>query len=114
MKQPALFPTERPLPYQHGSATSRAAAEAVAPRAQSQKRRILEAYALAGEYGATREEISHWQGIRQATVCPRVNELVRKGFLEPTGRERPTTSGQPAEVLQITQAGRRSKDNEPE
>lgn len=113
MKQGDLFPItadqwppsiEGP-PYQRGSATSRAAADAIAPRAGTMRLRTLEAYASMGDRGATREEVAQWQGMRLATVCARVNELVGYGFLEPTGGTRPTTSGRQAEVLRISRAG---------
>lgn len=111
MKQHDLFGTEPhyhpspTAPYQRGSETSRAAAEAIAPFAGTMRLRTLEAYAKMEDRGATREEVAHWKGIRLATVCARTRELVKIGALAPTGGTRPTTGRRQAEVLKITQAG---------
>ena len=86
------------LPYAKGSATSKAAATHVAPRAGSMRARILEFIVARGAHGATMEEIEIGLGMKHQTVGPRKRELETAGLIRNAGVERVTTSGCMASV----------------
>ena len=102
-------------PYQRGSATSKAAAEAVRPRVGTDRARILALFnyppvarlrwspgqsGYAPEYhdGFTDHEIEQLLGIPLQTVNARRNALVKEGYLVDSGRTRPTPRGRQASV----------------
>lgn len=89
-------------PYQRGSATSKAAAQAIAPRAGSIASRVLTFLEQCGARGATREEIQIALRMKIQTVCSSCNGLRKRGFVGVRG-ERLTTGGNPAEVLVISE-----------
>lgn len=90
--------TPRSVPYAKGSATSEAAAEAIKPKAGSQRARVYAFILGRGEYGATDEEIQAALGISESSVRPRRGELREAGLIHDSGRTRPTRSGGQATV----------------
>lgn len=86
----------------HGAATSRKAALDNYPRSGSQRHRIL--LALRNR-GMTREEIEFALQLSGNAVRPRVDELMKGGWVEATDRTRKTTLGSDAEVLVATTKG---------
>jgi hypothetical protein len=87
--------------------TTRKAAQSVAPRAGSQRHRLLEQYWLHGEL--TDEEAGQSSGLRTpgCAYWMRCSELRQQGFIEPTGKTRTSTAGEQQNVCQITDEGRR-------
>jgi DNA-binding IclR family transcriptional regulator len=53
----------------------------------------------AGRAGATREELAEQTGIRLASICGRVNELLRVGLVQEDGRTRLNESAREAAVV---------------
>lgn len=91
-------------PHVRHSSTSKAAAEAIAPKVNALQRQILEAVSKASN-GLTRDEIEQVTGLPHTTSSARVRELFLKGLLKTrvdraTGisYRRPTRSGKMAEV----------------
>ena len=97
---PTLFDIVFPPlpPYQPHSATSRAAAEAILPRAGTLRRRVLDRIKLAGAYGVTDEQICHAEHLEGSAVRPRRIELLRAGLIKDSGRQRKCHSGRMATV----------------
>jgi hypothetical protein len=87
--------------------TTRKAAQSVAPRAGSQRHRLLEQYWLNGEL--TDEEAGEASGLRTpgCAYWMRCSELRQQGFIEPTGRTRLSMAGEQQNVCRITDEGRR-------
>jgi len=83
--------------------TSQTAATFMAPRVSGMRRKVLEAYADAGE--ATVLEMVDRTGMERWSLQPRVSELRRMGLLESTGQRRANPSGQGAAVQRITAKG---------
>lgn len=110
--EPTLFPgaalsdpsAELELAH-HGRETERAAAWATMPRAGTQRLRVLLAIALAGDAGRTDEELELGLEMRRPSPGNRRGELVAGGWVRDSGRTRPTTSGSPAVVWILTEAG---------
>lgn len=67
--------------------------------ALSQRKRVLIELVSRGSAGATREEIASATGLRLASVCGRVNELIRLGLAVENGRTRQTESLRSAAVV---------------
>jgi predicted ArsR family transcriptional regulator len=67
------------------------------------ERRIFEALA-AGP--GTKDEISERCGLTEQQVARRMHGLARAGLVETTGTTRPSASGRPERVWQITAASR--------
>lgn len=94
----------RTIPGRHhadGPETERIAAALVAPRAGSQRSRVLEALQQAGQYGATDNELHfvHKIGARPHVPGTRREELIRDGWpIVDSGKRRPTDTGAPAIV----------------
>lgn len=84
-------------PYQPGSETSRIASEAVAPKAGSQRERVLACLRQAKD-GLTRHELSYLAQLPLQTICARVHELLDAGLVRVEGT-RMGPYGKPAEVL---------------
>jgi hypothetical protein len=91
----------------NASTTTRKAAQSVAPRAGSQRHRLLEQYWLHDEL--TDEEAGQASGLRTpgCAYWMRCSELRQQGFIEPTGRTRTSTAGEQQNVCRITDEGRR-------
>ena len=97
---PWLFREDYPAPPSApGSATSQAAAAAVAPRAGTQRSEVLAAIRSAGARGYTRHEISGATGLSLQSVCARAKELLDAGLALVGPAVRPTPLGGSAEVL---------------
>lgn len=86
------------------AATSRVAAQSV--RTPSARLAVLEVLAIADRGGLTDEEIQGLSGIRPDTARARRVELVRDGWVEDSGRTRPTETGNAATVWVISGPGR--------
>lgn len=83
-------------PYVRRSDTSKAAAQEIAPVADSLRQRVLRAIQTRGD--ATCDEIEVTLGMRHQTASARLRELVLGGFIEDTGTRRKTRSGRGAVV----------------
>lgn len=99
-------------PYQKHSATSKAAATSIVPKAGTLRAMVLEFLKdrrYWGIDGATDEEIQDELEMPQNTARPRRVELVRAGLVIDSGRSRPTKSGRMATVWvvnnQVTNSG---------
>lgn len=91
----------------HGApVTQRQAAILVYPATGTQRRDVLDCIAGSGERGCTDEEVQQKLAMRVQTETPRRNELVDDGWIEDSGRTRPTTSGREATVWVLTASGR--------
>ena len=89
-----------PLPaHQRKSETSRAAAESMRPHVSRLNLQVYEWLRARGAYGATREEISVALDMLIQSVCGRVNELVRKGYVTQSNEKRETSTGRQAFVM---------------
>src|SRR5579872_2779825 len=106
-EQRTLFRDCRPAaPYRKGSETSRAAAAAQSPeKLAGDKQRIYSYVALCGNRGATRDEIAVGIDIPLATVCGRVADLVKAGYLVESSATRRTRTGAEAAVLVLAKWG---------
>ncbi len=92
-------------PFQKHSATSKAAADKAAPRAGSDKARVLEFIRDHGEHGATSEEVQIALGLSHQTGSARVSDLLQDGLIVESGRTRTTTKGCEADVLVVAPPG---------
>lgn len=79
-------------PAQRHSDTSRAAADAIAPKAGTLRAVVLAFIKSQGAFGATDEEISLALDMAGNTVRPRRRELQQAGLVVDSGRRRPTES----------------------
>lgn len=79
----------------------------VYPRSGTQRRLILDAIAAAGERGLTHDEIAAVPGVADTAHRTRKTELVEDGWVEDSGRTRPTVTGTDAIVWVLTEQGRR-------
>jgi hypothetical protein len=84
-------------PAQRHSATSRDAAERIAPRAGTLRQAVLGAL-LAAPAGMTDEELQDALSMPPSTQRPRRIELTRAGLVRDSGRTRATKSGRRAVV----------------
>lgn len=97
---PDLLRVDRPQSAPHSNqTTSRKAALTVAPRAGSQRWRVLTAIFNAGETGITRDELEARLGLSGNTIRPRVRELLDGGFAKETDRTRRTRANADSIVL---------------
>jgi hypothetical protein len=85
-------------PHVRGSVTSLLAAERIAPIAGTMQARVLAVVRQAGEDGATCDEVEQSLGGRHQSISARIRELVLLGWVEDSGRERPTRSRRHAVV----------------
>ena len=94
---------ERAEPAPGKADTSRAAAESMRGQpALSQRERVMIALLACGSHGATREELAELAEIRLASVCGRVNELLRLRMAAEIEETRTTVSGRQAAVVVAT------------
>lgn len=77
--------------------TSRAAAEDMAPKAGTYRRKALDAI-TASLNGLTADEVASAVGAPVLTMRPRITELQKLGFVTDSGDERPNRSGKSAIV----------------
>jgi hypothetical protein len=85
-------PPSQPCP------TSRAAAKAIQPCAQTLRWAVLAFLRRQGELGATDAEIQSSLALNPSTARPRRIELVSAGLVVDSGLTRPTASGRQAIV----------------
>lgn len=78
--------------------TSHAAKRAIKPFSPKQRTRVFLFVLGKGEYGATLHEICVGLSMDASSASPRRGELEKAGFLEDSGRCRPTPSGVKAHV----------------
>lgn len=82
------------------------AAALVAPRAGTQRLRVLAAIADAGDSGLTDPELAATTGLYLYSAAPRRNELLNGGWLEDSGLRRSTGRGGGAIAWRLSPAGR--------
>lgn len=85
-------------PFEKGSDTSKAAAEAIQPDAARLRSLVMDAFKEAGAKGLTSNEVELKLGLRQSTASARVREVVLLGNLVESGT-RKTASGRNAKVF---------------
>ena len=94
-------------PARSGAAgTQLAAAVAVYPGSGTARRKVLDFIGLRRDQGATDEEIEIELRMRHQTASARRNELTADGWIEDSGRRRPTTSGREAVVWVLSDLAR--------
>ena len=94
----AVSPDLFTAPYQPHSATSKAAAAGIEPKAGTLRALVLNWLRARGSYGATDEEIAYQYDLNPSTARPRRVELVQAGLVRDSGQTRPTRSGRQATV----------------
>ena len=75
-------------PYQPGSDTSKAAAEAITPYSGPQGERLYDHILRCGECGCTDAEASVSIPMLRQSICARRNALMRAGRVRDSGRRR--------------------------
>lgn len=91
----------------YAPSTAKEAARMAYPRSGTQRMRVLDLVAHRGQAGATDEEMQVRLGLGHNSQTPRRRELVLGGWIEDSGRTRPTGStGAQATVWVLTEAGR--------
>ena len=91
-------------PHYPGAAdreTSIAAAEAIAPKANTLKRQCLQAFAAGPASGLTADECAEVMEKSPFSIRPRVTELARIGAIEDSETRRTNLSGKTAIVWRI-------------
>jgi len=93
-RQKRLFPTgyepvadRQPAPPHSGSETSRDAADAIKPKASTQRRAVLQ-YLLSHASGATDDEMQEALRLPGNSQRPRRKELQQAGLVRDSGRRR--------------------------
>lgn len=106
--QPSLFPDYRaPAPSAPGSESSRRAAERMTvERRRPRWLQILEALAAA-RYAISREELSHRTGIKESTLCGRLNELAAALCVDVSEGSCISAAGERVNGYRISESGRR-------
>lgn len=100
-----------PASHNGDPATAHRAALEAWPRAKTQRRRVLEAFAERVTPGLTADEVARRVGWPDVyTARRRISELKLGGWLEPLERDgevvtRPSSHGNPQEVLTLTAKG---------
>lgn len=94
-----------PAARRRGTDTEKAAARDVFPHSGSQRLRVLEELASAGERGCTDYELSERLHILRTSAGKRRKELLEDGLVEPTTERRTTDTSSTAVVWRITSAG---------
>jgi len=102
--KPEIVAPSNSAPFQKGSATSRAGAEAVADKTGPQKLQVLGAVAWMGLQGATRNQVLKIAGITEKAACGRLKDLVDDGKLYVEG-ERMEDTGCRQQVYHVHGAG---------
>ena len=92
-------------PYQKHSKTSRAAAAGIAPKAGTKRAQVLDFLRMAGEGGATDEEMQQCIPMNPNTQRPRRGELLADKFIKDSGRTRKTVGGDDAVVWVAVMGG---------
>lgn len=89
------------LPAQMHSQPSIAAAEAMLPRAGTDRRKVLDLLRQWHATGATDDELQIGLAMDPSTERPRRIELVNAGLVRDSGRTRKTRSGRRATVWEV-------------
>lgn len=89
---------------QGGMATAATAADLVAPRADTQRARLLDRFSMAGVDGWTDVQLATLTGLPANSVRPRRVELVDAGWLEAKGKRQ--HNGRDHTVWTLTEAAR--------
>ncbi len=96
--------------FARDSKTSRKAALENYPRSGSQRWRILNHIGNQGDEGRTRQEVAEDLGMAIQSATGRITELVQGGWVRADGdRTRKTPQKSDAEVLILTEKGRRER-----
>lgn len=82
----------------NSTATSNAAAVAIAPNARTLRGQVYDLLVERGQHGATDEEMQTLLNMNPSTQRPRRGELVTDGRVADSGRTRATRSGRSAVV----------------
>lgn len=85
-------------PFEAGSETSRAAAQAITPGAPTLRTLVLTEIGLAGGHGMTDKELEAKTNLGHETASARRRELVLLGLVRDSGQKRKTPSGRNAVV----------------
>ena len=103
--QGMLFKThgDELVPPHSGSATSRQAAEAIEPDAETLRNKVLWFIVSKGRHGATDDEIQEALKMDGNTERPRRREMVKLRHIEESGETRPTASGRNAKVWRVVE-----------
>ena len=88
----------RGTPPHVSAETSVAAAESMREPAKGKRGRVLLEIRVAGDTGATDDELEQTTGWRHQTVSARRRELVLLHYIKDSGRQRKTSSGRNAIV----------------
>lgn len=86
------------MPGSKTGGTSRAAAEAIAPRAPTLRQRVLD---VLGTASLTADEVAAVMRKSVLSVRPRLSELLALELIEDTGKTRPNASGIKATVWKV-------------
>lgn len=78
--------------------TSEDAARSVRPETTRLENIVLDALKRRGDQGATTNELAELTGMSLVTISPRIRPLVRKGYVEDSGKRRSGTSGRKSTV----------------
>ncbi len=87
----------------NGTETSISAARAAGPSTSQQEQRVLHVLALARD-GLTRHEIARDANLGLASVCARVNALIREKVLFEDGSKRKSPFGRDAKVVNVVKS----------
>lgn len=94
-----MFLTDiQPAPYQRHSATSKAAAIGIEPKAGTKRAKVLEYLRSCSAQGATDEEMQQCIPMSPNTQRPRRVELLAAKLIKDSGRTRKTVGGDDAVV----------------
>lgn len=80
-------------PFVTSSATSQAASQSIHPFVNQMQWDVIGALDAAYPNGVTCDEVEIALHMKHQTASARIRELVLKGFVEDSGKERPTRSG---------------------
>lgn len=100
-----LAQLESTAPYVPSSATSKAAAKAVAPALNRLETEVYSAILASGSVGMTDDDIEVRTGLTHQSASARRRTLVLRGSVEDSGRTRTTRHGRPASVWVAVKKG---------
>lgn len=109
MADRALPDPRRPIPAPHhhpDQPTAVSAAQLITPRAGSLRALALNAIAAAEPDGLTDVELAAATGVYLYSIAPRRTELLHAGWLDDSGRRRPTPQRRPAIVWVLSDDAR--------
>jgi hypothetical protein len=109
---PDLGPQYPETPGFKWTDTSKAAADAIAPKLGRLQRLALDAIKSRGASGLTADELAEVLGLDRCSIQPRSSELRRKGEIVDSGLRRRNASGKRAIVWTLPQFKRSAGDGE--